>query len=277
MLTRPRGGASDGAATGLLVDEPSQPARIRRPADAIRFLLSVGVIALILGLAHVARQTTSGLSSDITHGTEQAPHLLLTFAGLASGIGVLAVPVVFGVERLIQRDGLRVAIGVLAAVVALGVSLVVDSWVTAAGMRDLAWYLTWKRHGGWFPGPAHVDITPVIAYVTAVRLSGRTRWQAVTWAVIALDAIASLTAGAITPLAVVTTYVIGRAVGYGTLYAAGSPNTRPPGRAVMTALRRVGLEPVHATRTSGDHDGFRGYDATLTDGRTIDVTVLDRD
>jgi uncharacterized membrane protein YbhN (UPF0104 family)/tRNA A-37 threonylcarbamoyl transferase component Bud32 len=277
MLTRPRGELSGGAVADPLVEEPSLPARIRRPADAFRFLVSVGVIALILGLAHVARQTTSGLSSDITHGTEQAPHLLLTLAGLASGIVVLAVPVAFGVERVIHRDGLRIAIGVLAAVLALGVSLAVDSWVTAAGMRDLAWYLTWKRHGGWFPGPAHIDITPVIAYVTAVRLSGRTRWQVVTWTVVVLDAIASLTAGAITPLALVTTYVIGRAVGYGTLYAAGSPNTRPPGRAVMTALRRVGLEPVRAARTSGDHDDSRSYGATLADGRSIDVTVLDRD
>ncbi|GLY87215.1 hypothetical protein Airi02_051440 [Actinoallomurus iriomotensis] len=275
MLTRPRG--PGGAVTDPPVEEPSLPARLRRPADAFRFLVSVGAIALILGLAHVARETTSGLSSDITHGTEQAPHLLLTLAGLASGIVVLAVPVAFGVERVIHRDGLRVAIGVLAAVLALGVSLTIDSWVTAAGMRDLAWYLTWKRHGGWFPGPAHIDITPVIAYVTAVRLSGRTRWQAVTWTVVGLDAIASLTAGAITPLALVTTYLIGRAVGYGTLYAAGSPNTRPPGRAVMTALRRVGLEPVRAARASDDHDEFRSYGVTLADGRSVDVTVLDRD
>jgi uncharacterized membrane protein YbhN (UPF0104 family)/tRNA A-37 threonylcarbamoyl transferase component Bud32 len=277
MLTRTPDEAARDAVPDPLVEEPSLPARIRRPADAIRFVLSVGIIALILGLAHVARQTTSGLASDITHGTEQAPHLLLTLAGLASGIGVLAVPVAFGVDRLIHRDGLRVAIGVLAAVVALGVSLTVDSWVTAAGMRDLAWYLTWRRHGGWFPGPAHIDITPVIAFVTAVRLGGRTRWQVVTWLVIGLDAVAALAAGAITPLAIVTTYIIGRAIGYGTLYAVGSPNTRPAGRAVMTALRRLGLDPVRATRTSGDHDDSRGYGATLADGRVIHVTVLDRD
>jgi uncharacterized protein (TIRG00374 family) len=45
----------------------------------------------------------------------------------------------------------------------------------------------------------------------------------------------------------------------------------------MTALRRVGLDPVRATRTSGHHDDSRGYGATLADGRTIHVTVLDRD
>jgi uncharacterized membrane protein YbhN (UPF0104 family) len=276
-MTRTIGDPPAGASTDAVVDEPSLPPRIRRPSDAIRFLLSVGVIGLILGLAHVARQTTTGLTSDIAHGTEQAPHLVLTLANLASGIGVLAVPVAFGVDRVLHRDGLRVAIGVLAAVVALGVSLALDTWINAAGIRDLAWYLTWKRHGGWFPGPAHIDITPVIAYVTAVGLAGRTRWQLVTWTVVGLDAVASLTTGSITPLAVLTTYVIGRAVGYGTLYAIGSPNTRPPGKAVVAALRRVGLEPVRVTRTADGREDTRRYTAVLTEGRSIDVTVLDRD
>ena len=181
---------------------------------------------------------------------------------------MLAVPVAFGVDRVIHRDGLRMAIGVLAAVVALGVSLTVDSWVTANGMRDLAWYLTWKRHGGWFPGPAHIDITPVIAFVTAVRLGGRTRWQLVTWAVDRPGRGRLADAGAITPLAIVTTYVIGRAVGYGTLYAVGSPNTRPTGRAVMAALRRVGLDPVRASPARADGpDDSRSYTAALADGR----------
>ncbi|MFL6053677.1 MAG: flippase-like domain-containing protein [Actinoallomurus sp.] len=274
----PGEGMAGAPATGEVpVDEPSLPRRIRRPADAIRFLLSVGVIGLILLLAHIARHTTNGLASDIANGTERAPHLVLTLANLASGIGILAVPVAFGVIRVIRRDGLRVAVGVLAAVVALCVSLGLDSWMTAAGMRDLAWYLTWKRHGGWFPGPAHIDITPVIAYVTAVGLGGRPRWQVVTWGVIGLDAVASLATGAITPLAVLTTYLIGRAVGYGSLYAAGSPNIRPPGDAVVAALRRVGLAPVRAARVGDGPEDTRRYTAALADGRAIDVTVLDRD
>ncbi len=273
----PGDGTTAEAPPGVLVDEPSLPRRIRRPADAARFLACVAVMGVILLLAQVARQTTSGLTSDITHGTEQAPHLLLTLANLASGLGVLAVPVAFGLDRVFHRDALRVVIGVLAAVVALGVSIALDSWITAAGMRDLAWYLTWRRHGGWFPGPAHVDITPVIAYVTAVGLRGRARWQAVTWTVIGLDAVASLAAGSITPLAVVTTYVIGRAVGYGTLYAVGSPNIRPPGGEVVAALRRVGLVPVRAVRIADAPDGTRRYTAALAGGSSVDVTVLDRD
>lgn len=273
----PGDGTTAEASPGALVDEPSLPRRVRRPADGVRFLVWLAVMGVIVLLAQVARQTTSGLTSDITHGTAQAPHLLLTLANLASGLGVLAVPVAFGLDRVFHRESLRVVIGVLAAVLALGVSLALDSWVTAAGMRDLAWYLTWRRHGGWFPGPAHIDITPVIAYVTAVGLRGRARWQAVTWTVIGLDAVASLAAGFITPLAVVTTYVIGRAVGYGTLYAVGSPNIRPRGAAVVAALQRAGLTPVRAARIADVPDGTRRYTAALAGGATVDVTVLDRD
>ncbi len=277
MMTRTHDETVAGAAAPILIDEPSLPARIRRSSDAIRFLASVAVFGLILLLAHVARQTTTGLATDIANGTEDAPHLFLNLAGLVSGLGVLLVPLAFGVDRVIRRDGLRIAIGVLAAVLALGASLALDSWMTAAGMRDLAWYLTWRRHGGWFPGPAHVDITPVIAYITAVGLGGRLRWQVATWSVIALDAVASLTTGAITPLAVLTTYLIGRAVGYLTLYVVGSPNTRPAGLAVVAALRKVGLEPVRMTRNAAAQDDARRYSAVLDDARVIDVTVLDRD
>lgn len=248
----------------VVVAEPSLPRRVRRPSHAIRFCFAVGAVALIVVLAQVARQTTSGLAYDISRGTEQAPHLLLILANLTSGIGVVAVPVAFGLDRVVHRDGLRVAIGVLAAVVGLGVSLALDQWIT--------------RHGGWwFPGPAHVDITPIIAFVTAVGLAGRTHWQAATWTVIGLDAVASLTTGSITPLALLTTYAIGRAVGYGVLYAVGSPNIRPPGGAVVVALRRVGLDPLQATRVADGPEGTRRYLAVLAGDRAVDVTVLDRD
>ena len=290
---------ADEVAGVVSVDEPSMPHRIRRPSDAIRFLLSLGVIALILILAHIAKKTTSGLESDIVNGAERAPHILLDLANEASGFVVLAIPIVFAADRLLHRDALRIAIGVLAAVGGLGVSLGLDAWINATGMHGIAAYLTWPRHGGWFPGPAHVDITPVIAFITAVRLQGRPRWQGVTWTVIGLDAIAALAAGYITPLAVLTTYVIGRAIGYGTLYAVGTPNTRPSGRAVVAALRRVGLEPLRAARIADGPEDTRRYSvdvAVVRDSsdfdaepdagddaeaapvfRTIDVTVLDRD
>jgi uncharacterized membrane protein YbhN (UPF0104 family) len=285
----PKAGMNNGAAdaagdvdrdqtTGLYVPvtEPSLARRIRRPGDAIRLSASLAALGLVLLLPSIAQQTTTGIQSDITQGTAQTPHFLLALANLVSTFGLLAVPVTFAVERLIRRDGLRVAVGLLAAVIALGVTLALDSWV-AAGPSGLVEYLAWtRRSGGSVPDPLHTDLTPVIAYVTAVRLGGRPRWQAVTWTVIALAALAALAAGYASPLALAVTYLIGRAIGYGTLYVAGTPNPRPTGAAVVAALRGFGIEPRRAIRLADGPEESRRYIVELADGR-LGVTVLDRD
>lgn len=67
---------------------------------------------VLLAVAAFAHGTTSGLEQDINKGTGQAPDLLIRFAGLASSIAILLVPVAFAIERLIKRDGLRIADGV---------------------------------------------------------------------------------------------------------------------------------------------------------------------
>lgn len=279
-----------GDPVGMPVDEPARPWRIRRPSDGMRFLVSAAAFGLVLLLPSIATQTTTGLESDITHGTRQTPHFLFNLATLISSFGVLAVPVVFAAGRLIRRDGLRIAVGLLAAVVALGATVALDEWVAGPGgpTDSLSW-------GGPGSDPLHTDITPVIAYVTAVRLAGRTRWQLITWTVIGLAALAALTAGYASVLALAATYVLGRAIGYGTLYAVGTPNPRPSGTAVLAALRRVGLVPVSARRLTDDPEETRRYGVELASSevgtepagerpavappphRGLEVRVIDRD
>jgi uncharacterized protein (TIRG00374 family) len=291
--TGENGARDEERAASVSVAEPSMPRRIRRRSDAIRLLLTLAALGIVLLLPSIAQQTTSGIQSDITHGTAQTPHFLLMLANLVSTFGLLAVPVAFSIERLIQRDRLRIAVGLLAAVVALCVTLALDSWV-ASGPSGLVDYLAWTRRAGRpVPDPLHTDLTPVIAFVTAVRLRGRPRWQAVTWTVIALAALSALAAGYASPLALAVTYLIGRAFGYGTLYAVGTPNPRPSGTAVIAALRRLGIAPLRAVRVSDDADEARRYMVELGDGPhgkltgaypahrpggvRLTVTVLDRD
>jgi uncharacterized membrane protein YbhN (UPF0104 family) len=284
-------GADPGPAPAVSVIEPSLPRRVRRPVDGAQLLATLAVLGVVLLLPSVARQTTSGLQSDITHGTAQAPHFLLMLANLVSTFGLLAVPVAFALERLVRRDGMRVAIGLLAAVIALGITLALDLWV-ASGPGGIAGYLSWTRRAGdSVPDPLHTDLTPVIAYVTAVRLGGRPRWQGVTWTVIGLAALAALAAGYASPLALAVTYLIGRSIGYGTLYALGTPNPRPPGTEVIAALRRLGFEARGAIRAVDGPDETRRYIVELSGGPAagregrhgadrggrLSVTVLDRD
>ncbi|MFH8348424.1 lysylphosphatidylglycerol synthase domain-containing protein [Streptomyces sp. NPDC018045] len=251
----------------------------------MRLLLGIVGIALVLLLATFAHGTTQGLQNDIGEGAGLAPRLLINFAGLASSVAVLIVPVAFAVERLIKRDGLRIADGVLAAVLAHGVSLATDLWVAEAAPESIQVALTQPLANGGLTAPVHSYLAPVIAYMTAVGMSRRPRWRVAMWCVLLLDAFAVLVGRYTTPFAIVTTILIGWTVAFGTLYAVGSPNVRPTGQNLLAGLRRVGFHPVSAVRAEDignpehpEHaDRGRRYIVTLEDGPPIDVTVVDRE
>ncbi|MHC5258820.1 lysylphosphatidylglycerol synthase transmembrane domain-containing protein [Streptomyces sp. UC4497] len=266
-------------------DEPLLPARVHRPSDLMRLLVGVLAVAVILAIAAFAHGTTSGFAQDIDKGTGQAPDLLTKFAGLASSIAILLVPVAFAIERLIKRDGLRIADGVLAAVLAHGVTLATDLWVAKAAPQSIQEALTTVSPGDIhaLTDPVHGYLAPVIAYMTAVGMSRRPRWRVVLWVVLLLDAFAMLVTGYTTPFSIILTVLIGWTVAYGTLYAVGSPNVRPTGQTLLAGLRHVGFHPVNASReeahegTTENGDRGRRYFVTLEDGPPLDVTVVDRE
>ncbi|MER5438879.1 lysylphosphatidylglycerol synthase domain-containing protein [Streptomyces sp. NPDC002790] len=266
-------------------DEPLLPARVHRPSDLMRLLVGLLAVVVILAIAAFAHGTTSGFAQDIDKGTGQAPDLLTKFAGLASSIAILLVPVAFAIERLIKRDGLRIADGVLAAVLAHGVTLATDLWVAKAAPRSIQEALTTVSPGDIhaLTDPVHGYLAPVIAYMTAVGMSRRPRWRVVLWVVLLLDAFAMLVTGYTTPFSIILTVLIGWTVAYGTLYAVGSPNVRPTGQTLLAGLRHVGFHPVSASREEA-HEGAtengdrgRRYFVTLEDGPPLDVTVVDRE
>ncbi|MFG2502472.1 flippase-like domain-containing protein [Streptomyces sp. NPDC048441] len=264
-------------------DEPLLAARVHRPSDLMRLLVGVLGIAIVLAIAAFAHGTTSGLAQDIDKGTDQAPDLLIKFAGLTASIGVLLVPVAFAIERLVKRDGLRIADGVLAAVLAHGVTLATDLWVAKAAPDSIQEALTRPSPGDLhaLTDPVHGYLAPVIAYMTAVGMSRRPRWRVVLWVVLLLDAFTMLVTGYTTPFSIILTVLLGWSVAYGTLYAVGSPNVRPTGQTLLAGLRHVGFHPVSAAREESpdsEHgDRGRRYFVTLEDGPPLDVTVIDRE
>ncbi|MEV6753824.1 lysylphosphatidylglycerol synthase transmembrane domain-containing protein [Streptomyces sp. NPDC051214] len=264
-------------------DEPLLAARVHRPSDLMRLLVGILGIAVVLAIAAFAHGTTSGLAQDIDKGTDQAPDLLIKFAGLTASIGVLLVPVAFAIERLVKRDGLRIADGVLAAVLAHGVTLATDLWVAKAAPGSIQEALTRPSPGDLhaLTDPVHGYLAPVIAYMTAVGMSRRPRWRVVLWVVLLLDAFTMLVTGYTTPFSIILTVLLGWSVAYGTLYAVGSPNVRPTGQTLLAGLRHVGFHPVSAAREDSpdsEHgDRGRRYFVTLEDGPPLDVTVIDRE
>jgi uncharacterized membrane protein YbhN (UPF0104 family)/tRNA A-37 threonylcarbamoyl transferase component Bud32 len=250
----------------------------------MRLLLGVLGIAVVLVVAAFAHGTTAGLEQDIDKGAGQAPPLLISFAGFASSVAVLIVPVAFALERLIKRDGLRIADGVLAAVLAHGVSLATDLWVAEQAPGSIQNALTSPAPEGGLTDPVHGYLAPVIAYMTAVGMARRPRWRVLLWVVLLLDAFAVLVGGYTTPFSILVTVLIGWTVAYGTLYAVGSPNVRPTGQNLLAGLRRVGFKPVRALREDSaeaerheQSDRGRRYLVTLEEGPPLDVTVVDRE
>ncbi|WP_219472304.1 lysylphosphatidylglycerol synthase transmembrane domain-containing protein, partial [Nonomuraea rhizosphaerae] len=261
------------AETDVFVVEPLLPQRLRRPSDLLRFLATLLVLAAVVLIALVAKQTLNGLEADVKDGTTLVPDLLSRVATFLGGAAVLIVPVTFAVERVFHRDGLRVAEGLIAAIVGMVGSFLLGQWLIGGTVDDLRILLT----GGRSIEPLNTLLTSVIAYATAVRISRRPTWRALMWTVIALDIFALFSGRQITLPGAFVTVLVGMAFGYGTLYGVGSPNTRPPGNAVIAALRKLSFSPVSARRIEDDHQGSRRYAIGLKDGSSLDVTVLDRD
>lgn len=258
----------------MLVIEPLLPQRIRRPSDLLRFLATlIGLVAVVL-LALVAKKTLNGLEGDVIDGTNRAPFLLSGLVGVLSGAAMLGVPAAYAIERVLHRDGLRVAEGLFAAIAGMVLSFTLGEWILKAGPEDLQVLLTGGRNG---VEPLNTLLTSVIAYVTAARISRRPTWRAALWSAVALNAAALFAATAATILGIVVSILVGLAVGYATLYGLGSPNTRPPGSAVIATLTKLGFASVKARRLDDDHQSSRRYAVGLRDGSRLDVTVLDRD
>lgn len=264
--------AESRAETDVYVVEPLLPQRLRRPSDLLRFFTTLIVLGAVILLALVAKQTLIGLEADVKEGAELVP-LLSRIAAFLGGAAVLVVPAAFAVERVFHRDGLRVAEGLIAAIIGMAGSFLLGQWLVGGNLNDLRVLLTGDRD----IEPLNTLLTSVVAYATAVRISRRPTWRMLMWATIALYVLAFFSGRQITLPSAIVTVLVGMAIGYATLYGVGSPNTRPPGSAVVAALRKLSFAVVSARRVEDDHQGSRRYAIGLKDGSSLDVTVLDRD
>ncbi|RSM98790.1 TIGR00374 family protein [Nonomuraea sp. WAC 01424] len=257
---------------GVYVVEPLLPQRLRRPSDLLRFFATLMVLGAVILLALVAKQTLNGLEQDVKVGAEMVP-LLSRVAAFIGSAAVLIVPAAFAVERVFHRDGLRVAEGLIAAIIGMAGSFLLGQWIEASSLTDLRILLTGDRE----IEPLNTLLTSVIAYTTAVRIARRPTWRMLMWTSIALYILTYFSGRQITLPSAIVTVLVGMAIGYATLYGVGSPNTRPPGSAVVAALRKLSFSPVSARRIEDDHQDSRRYAIGLVDGTSLDVTVLDRD
>jgi uncharacterized membrane protein YbhN (UPF0104 family) len=260
----------------IIVDEPPEPRRIRRPPDLMRLLFESGMIAVVLLIAIPGAGTTTGLETDIHNSISIAPQVFLATITLLTNLATALIPIGLGIERLFRGEGRRVADGVIAAAIALLLSTLINLWVVSpAGPHWLVQVLT--RHlNASTTSPLHIFLATVIAFITIVGFGDRPSLQTFTWSCIVAYAVATLISGDSALVGLIVSFLLGRTVAFGWRYARGVLNDRPTGEAVVGALFDAGLHPV-VCRWVGATDDARRYVADMHDGRRIEITVLDRD
>ncbi|MBS2963670.1 flippase-like domain-containing protein [Actinocrinis puniceicyclus] len=262
--------------TQIMVDEPPEPRRIRRPPDLMRLLFETGLIAVVLLLAVPGASTTTGLETDIHNSITLAPQLFLSTITLLTNIATAVIPVGLAIERLYRREGRRVADGVIAAAIAYLIATLLNLWIDSSASTDWLSEVLTRHLGTSTTTPLHVYIATVIAFLTMIGFGDRPALQTFTWSCVLTYAVATLINGNSALVGLMVTFLFGRTVAFGWRYARGVVNARPTGYDVVTSLFDAGLQPV-ACHWTGETEDTRRYEADTHDGRLLDVTVLDRD
>ena len=256
--------------------------RIRKPVDLLRCLITTIEIFVLAVAAVAASATTTGIETDIVGASKRLPHDLLVLAPRLAFFALLIIPVALAVRELVRRRFRRlaeaVATGVLAGVVA-GVANAALRHEVAARLYDA---IIMSR-----PNVGHADaldpyLAGLVAYTTIIGLSGRPGWRNSLWLAIGVYGLVHLAAVDTTGLSFLITLLVGRAVGLGVRYAAGSTSLRPSAAEIAAALTAVDRQLTEIWRIwpgpkTPKSAGSRYYAATTSDDGRLDVTVYDRD
>jgi len=270
---------------------PSQPGaiqvtdqlerRIRKPIDLLRCVTS-GIEIIVLALAAVAASaTTTGVETDIV-GASGRLHTLLVVARPLVLFGILIIPVALAVRQLFRRQVQRLAeavvTGVLAAVVAAVLNVALEREV-AARLYDA---IIMSRPGASHAAALDPYLAGLVAYATIIGLSGRPGWRNALWLAVGVYALVHLVDLDTTVLSFLITLLVGRTIGLGVRYVAGSPSLRPSAAEIATALNSADRKVTEMARLRSappipDRAGSRHYAAMTSAGDRLDVTVYDKD
>ncbi|HJX99753.1 MAG TPA: lysylphosphatidylglycerol synthase transmembrane domain-containing protein [Streptosporangiaceae bacterium] len=255
--------------------------RIRKPVDLLRCITS-GIEIIVLAVAGVAASaTTTGVETDIV-GASGRLHTLLVVARPLVLFGILIIPVALAVRQLFRRQVQRLAeaviTGVLAAVVAAVINVALEREF-AARLYDA---IIMSRPGASHAAALDPYLAGLVAYATIIGLSGRPGWRNALSLAVGVYALVHLVDLDTTVLSLLITLLVGRTIGLGVRYVAGSPSLRPSAVEIATALNSADRKVTEMARLRSvpgtpDRAGSRHYAATTSAGNRLDVTVYDKD
>jgi glycosyltransferase 2 family protein len=259
--------------------------RIRKPVDLLRCLITTIEIIVLAVAAVAASATTTGIETDIVGASNRLPHALLVLAPRLAFFALLVIPIALAVRELFRRRFRRlaeaIATGLLAAAAA-AVANVALQHAVAARLYDA---IIMSRPGASHASALDPYLAGLVAYTTIIGLSGRPGWRNSLWLAIGVYGLVHLAAADTTGLSFLITLLVGRAIGLGVRYAAGSTSLRPSAEEIAVAVTAVDGKVTEISRIWPDPKspenpksaGSRHYAATTSDGGQVDVTVYDRD
>ena len=255
--------------------------RIRKPVDLLRCVTS-GIEIIVLVVAGIAASaTTTGVETDIV-GASARLHTLLVVARPLVLFAILIVPVALAVRQLVRRQVQRLAeavvTGVLAGVVAAVLNVALQREV-AARLYDA---IIMSRPGVGHAAALDPYLAGLVAYATIIGLSGRPGWRNALWLAVGFYALVHLVNLDTTLLSFLLTLLVGRTIGLGVRYAAGSPSLRPSAAEIAATLNSADRQVTEMSRLwpgprAPKQIGSRHYAATTSTGDRLDVTVYDKD
>jgi len=261
----------------VVVDK--KPSRIRRSVDGVRLVGLVVLLAVLVGLGTVAKNTSQGTSSDLGHALGDLPTLLKNVIQIVGGLGVLLVPMSYVVFLIIRGQYRRVVVALLTGVGAVLIAEGINWALRSAPSSDLYQALT-LLHDGTRTMPLDAFLTGIVALITVtgvIGISAEQPWRQLLIVAIALYFVASFIVAQATLLSLVCSLVIGSIVGIAVRYVGGSTNLRPDGRRIADALRARGIHLRRLARDERDDVDYRAYSATTRSGSQLVVHVFDRD
>ncbi len=272
-----RAGQPATLAAAVRVEDRLEP-RVRLPSDILRCVTACVEIALLVGLALLAKATASGVEFDLVYASRKLATGVLTPLYTLASLALFVLPILTAI-LLIYRGQLRrlveaASIGLAAAGVTLGFDALLHLHTLSGLSHALA-----KQGGPGAGSPLDAYLAGLVAYITVLGLSGRPRWRTAFVLAIGFYCLASVASsnGATTVLTLLITLLIGQAVGSGLRYAAGTVSARPTAAEIASALSGVAAPVSEIRRIPDPSTDNRRYAALQRDGRMLDVTVFDRD
>jgi uncharacterized membrane protein YbhN (UPF0104 family) len=256
--------------------------RIRKPIDLLRCTTSSIEIIVLAAAGVAASATTTGLETDITDARGHLSDAVLAVAPGLALFAILIIPVALAVRLLVRRQVQRLAEAIATGVLAGVVAAVANAALRRAFAERLYDAIIMSR-----PGTSHVAaldpyLAGLVAYATIIGLSGRPGWRNALWLAIGVYGVVHLAALNTTLLSFLITLLVGRTIGLGVRYVAGSPSLRPSAAEIAAALNSADRHLIEMCRLGNgvkisDQSGSRHYSAATSAGDRLDVNVYDKD